>query len=218
LLHAIEQFEKQTWPNRELVVVHQGGPIPVEAFRALRRVNARIVLAPTSETLGALRNRSFEHASGEWCLQWDDDDVYHPRRIAAQMQQAALEGVDACFLSRWLIYDTASAGLYESGRGVWEGSMLVRRNVWPGVAYVDELARGEDALFVHELMNQRRVCVLDEPWLYTYRLHATNTYGKAHHASLLAASRRLYACSEAVDRTNGVPFTGRVLAANRKGN
>ena len=42
------------------------------------------LVADAGNTLGRLRNHSIDLATGDWCIQWDDDEWYHPWRIERQ--------------------------------------------------------------------------------------------------------------------------------------
>ena len=101
LTRSITDYQRQTHSNRELVLVLNGGdPTVAELIRdhvaALRDPGIRVVEPAGSLTLGALRNISIEHAGGEIICQWDDDDFYHPERLARQFD--ALGDGDAVFL------------------------------------------------------------------------------------------------------------------------
>ena len=77
---AAHSFLKQTYYNKELVVVNDG---PYELKIGHPRV--REILVKEKKPLGALRNTGLENAKGDWVIQWDDDDYHHPHRILYQM-------------------------------------------------------------------------------------------------------------------------------------
>ncbi len=88
VIRAIRCFLHQTYPNRELVIVSQGSPEVNEQIhryvRSLQRSEVRFYDAPQRLSLGAMRNLSCEIAFGDIICQWDDDDLYHPTRVADQ--------------------------------------------------------------------------------------------------------------------------------------
>jgi hypothetical protein len=186
---AVDCFLRQSWAERELVLVCDGPGTEVETYcRALGDARIRIVYpeadavaAPDTEanppSLGALRNLALRAARGEWICQWDDDDLYHPQRIEIGMLMLQSMQADALFLSRWMLWAPAARRIGVSGSREWEGSMLARRT---GVPAYPALARGEDTAVMHAMLGRGRVVLLDAPWLYTYVQTGANTW-TAHH-------------------------------------
>ena len=85
---AIEAFRRQTHAERELVVVQDGTDTRlVEEIKQADDPTIRAFRAPAvGLSLGALRNLAVAAARGPFVCQWDDDDLYDPDRIAAQMR------------------------------------------------------------------------------------------------------------------------------------
>ncbi len=81
----LRQFEKQDYPNKELVIVASG-----ERVHDLVPHDPRIVLIHFDDTLGACRNVSVRGASGEYCVQFDDDDWQAADRLSAQVAHLQL--------------------------------------------------------------------------------------------------------------------------------
>jgi glycosyltransferase involved in cell wall biosynthesis len=77
---AIRYFQRQDYPNRELIVVDDGSdqlvPLGDDRIRYLRP-SRRL-------SIGAKRNLACRAARGELIAQWDDDDWYAPGRLSAQ--------------------------------------------------------------------------------------------------------------------------------------
>lgn len=184
---AIDCFVRQTYERRELVVVCDAPDTPIETYcRALNDARIRFVYpAQTGKRLGELRNLSLQAARGEWVCQWDDDDLYHPMRIAAGMAVALTMQAQALFLSRWLLWSPHEHLIAISGEREWEGSMLAQRDKVPRYP---ELARGEDTAVAHALLSGDRSVLLDAPWLYTYIWTGRNTWGDAHMRAIWNAA------------------------------
>lgn len=110
LERSMRAFARQTWPRRELVVVHDGGAALQTSIESLAAgfpgCDIRVHGEAPGRPLGALRNASVERATGTLVCQWDDDDLYHPERLVepvehvAQVPQTRVagvpEGYDAC--------------------------------------------------------------------------------------------------------------------------
>src|SRR5262245_50450534 len=80
---AVRCFERQSYPNRELVVVDDGEQDLSEVLYSLsdRHVIYRRISPSADNVLGRLRNLALETATGTVIAQWDDDDWYHPERL-----------------------------------------------------------------------------------------------------------------------------------------
>ena len=76
LRQAIRCFERQTFPDRELVVV-DGGDDPVEELCA-GRASVRYVRADAGAEYGTCLNLAAQHARGEIVQVIDDDDYSLP--------------------------------------------------------------------------------------------------------------------------------------------
>ena len=80
---AVKSFLRQTWSNKELVIINHGNSKVWTGVDS--RIRESMVNKSPGVTLGDLRNRSIDTASGDWCIQWDDDDWYSDTRIENQM-------------------------------------------------------------------------------------------------------------------------------------
>ena len=131
--------------------------------------------------------RSVDAANGAILVQWDDDDLYAPDRIA--VQRAALGNHDAAFLERWMLWQPSRLRLGISMRRVWEGSVMVRRSAMPRYP---SLAIGEDHHVTQHLCAEHDVVLIDAPRLYVYTAHGNNTCGPRHFEQLYANATRQF--------------------------
>ena len=148
---AIADFAAQTHRECELLVLHDGdGPchVALEHAAAEHAAAIRVVRQPAGRTLGWLRNAAVAAAAGDHVCQWDDDDRYHPQRLALQWQALHDANADFCFLSDQLHWFAASAQMFwdDWDREAYpfnlvQGSLLGKRSRMP--QYPDQ-ARGED--------------------------------------------------------------------------
>ncbi len=184
---AIGCFARQTYPNRELVIVCDSPALPQDdplerAIRAAGCRNVRLIRVDAAGrqgggTLGELRNIAVDHAAGHYVCQWDDDDLYDPCRLEMQQRVLAAAGAQACLLGRWMIWWPAEGRLAVSGERDWEGSLLCEKAAMPRYP---ALRRGEDTPVVEQLRRSARVVRMDLPRLYTYVVHGGNTFGAPH--------------------------------------
>lgn len=172
---AIECFKKQSYDNRELVIVTDDGPLPfIEDIIKYVGKEVHQIKAPPGLTLGELRNVGIAHSSGHYIAQWDDDDWYHPDRLTRQI--GVLEqspDSDGCTLERWTLA-WPERNLYAlSSRHPWEGSIVARR--WRIPCY-PALKKREDTPVIQNM----KLVSLDEPDLYLYVIHGENTWDAEH--------------------------------------
>ncbi len=199
--YAMECFLRQTYSNRELVVVVDDPAAGIRAHvRALNDARIRLVeLSTQTRTLGELRNIAIECAGGEYICQWDDDDLYAPDRIEIQMAALLETGSAACVLRRWTIWWPDAGRLAISGARIWEGSILARKRDLPRYPAV---RRGEDTEAVEALAARAPIVSLDAPGLYVYVHHGGNTFGLAHFTAIYNFSRQRWIgvrCAEQLD-------------------
>jgi glycosyltransferase involved in cell wall biosynthesis len=191
LKFAIEGFARQTYRNRELVIVCDSPASPADdplecEIRDAGCPNIRLIRVrtasqsgsqPVALTLGELRNIAVEQAAGHYVCQWDDDDLYDPCRLEMQQRVLAAAGAQACLLGRWMIWWPAEDRLAVSCERDWEGSLLCEKAAMPRYP---ALRNGEDTLVVEQLRRSARVVRMDLPRLYTYVVHGGNTFTAPH--------------------------------------
>jgi glycosyltransferase involved in cell wall biosynthesis len=190
---AIDCYRRQTWPNRELVIVgtDQSSELP-DHVAALGDPTIRHHSAAPA-ALGTLRNVSVEQARGHLVCQWDDDDLYHPERLEFQYAGLIASGAAAHFLSRWWLWWPERRQLAISSRRIWEGSMLAHRDA---LGRYPAIARREDTQLVVELRERHRIVYSDQPSAYCYIVHGGNSFGPRHHAKLFARATETIAADD----------------------
>jgi len=194
LEQCVRDFDAQSYPNRELLIVHDGGEhfqVALEALaRKFPRSSIRMHQADGGLTLGKLRNLAVQNAEGSLVCQWDDDDRYHPLRLEIQQAELRAQNADFSFLMDQLHWFPNSQELYWDN---WEveaypmnfipGTLMGRKEKMP--AYPDA-RRGEDSAVVMSLL--RAECkvarIRNKGWCYTYIFHGTNTFGLEHHRAI----------------------------------
>jgi Glycosyltransferases involved in cell wall biogenesis len=89
---AIDLFEAQTWPKKEMIIIDDGaaGIVPTLLPENVRHVRL------TSPTWITHKHRlAFPLCRGEFVGYWDDDDYFGPRRLALQAQHLMEGKADA---------------------------------------------------------------------------------------------------------------------------
>ena len=191
---AIECFQRQTWPSRELVIVCEDDDSDTVRYLGQiedDRIQMRIIPAQPKRSLGVLRNLSIDRANGEYICQWDDDDWCHPQRLARQLEYLQASGKGACVLARWLIYDTQQHKAWCSNTRLWEGSLLCKKALIQGTTRYADTPTGEDSCLIEQLYVQDQLTVYDQPDLYVYMVSGRNTWDDAHFSNILRSSSPL---------------------------
>ena len=182
LRRAVTCFQRQSYPERELIVVDDGDDGTMQYVESLRD-NRILYVRPErlDLPLGELRNLALLRAHGKYVAQWDDDDWHHPDRLTAQVTALEQEEADVCLLRRWTLAWPERNLFFLSKRRPWEGTMVARRDNLPAYAAV---SHGEDSVLVEECRKRgQKVFQLDRPELYLYVVHGRNTYPVDHFAN-----------------------------------
>eukprot|EP01050_Picozoa_sp_SAG11_P000907 SAG11_NODE_33_length_22289_cov_12.857999_38_plen_466_part_00 len=183
---AIDDFLKQTYLNKELVIVTEKQNKYLTELKRLvgvkdrsaKKIKLIIVDKAKYPTLGHLRNVSVENAKGMYVLQWDDDDINHEDRISFMHEHLSQTSKNSCFLRKVIIIDRETNKKYLSRNwGGVEGTMLALRSAMPKYQH---LKKGEDTPVRNHFIRKDSYVILDAPHLYTYNFHINNTWDKAH--------------------------------------
>ena len=188
---AIECFAGQTWTNRELVIIDDGEEDysdMIASFDCADHVRyIKLTASSPRLSLGELRNMSIEEARGEWCVQWDDDEWYHPERLAIQLGAAVQADVGASALKWTLMHvkdDSDQSLTFRGDSGIaTPGTLMFRK----GDVRYPHLARNEDGVFLRDVKVNHGLVVLDESYshLFIRVFHGSNTWEKDHFLARL---------------------------------
>ena len=197
LSRAVSDFARQTFSDRELLIVHDGDSVfDAEVMRLAAShpdATIRVVDAPGGLSLGAMRNLSVAEAAGDHVCQWDDDDRNHPLRLELQWQALTAERADFCFLSDQLHLFADESRLYWDNwdndaypMNFVQGTLLGNKRLMP--RYPDA-RRGEDTDVMLQML--RAGCtvarVRDAGWAYVYVFHGANAWERRHHEAIVQA-------------------------------
>ncbi len=184
---AVGCFRRQEYPHKELVIIDEGQSDDFEQWIAeLNDPHINYLhLRGNKRPLGELRNLAISRISGDYVAIWDDDDLYHPRRLLFQMAALQSAQADACCLRRLFLWWPNSSRLAISNERAWEGTLLARRQELPEYP---ALPRGSDVPVMEQLIQHRRVVEVDYPQLYLYIYHGANIWGSSHWDKFWAAA------------------------------
>jgi glycosyltransferase involved in cell wall biosynthesis len=193
LPQAIRCFQRQTYPNSELVIVCDGAD---DLSDLIPRDDKRVryfYLGRERRSIGTKRNLACEQANGDFIAHFDDDDWSHPDRLSFQVGALLAEGAEVCRLSQLSFFEigTGVAWLYRTPAllhpSLWLGlpagnTLLYRRDYWSKSPFPD-ISLGEDLAFITaEGRHDRSVLVCDYR-LHVAVVHSSNTCNYSHKLS-----------------------------------
>ena len=186
IARSIACFQRQTYPNRELVILDDGSD-PIADLVPDDPV-IRYIRAPKFASLGGKRNAACEAAAGDVLLHWDDDDWYAPHRVQAQVEALCASGADLCGIDRvWFLDPGAVAGweyVYPAGGAPWVcgATLCFRREFWRAHPFA-LINVGEDTLFA-AAADRARLHVLPDKGIFVGLIHNANTCPRPTHNAL----------------------------------
>jgi hypothetical protein len=179
--HAIGQFLRQDYPNRELVVLDDGADSIADLIPPDDRV--RYVRLPHRMTMGAKHNLACEAARGEVIVHWDDDDCHADRRLSYQVNDLLRRHpYTLCGLARLYFYEPSTGRAwqyaYPAGSRPWVSgaTFCYYKSFWEQHRFPD-MNEGADTVFVWSLQGVDVVAHPDHTF-YVAIVHANNTSPK----------------------------------------
>lgn len=187
LAEALASVAAQTYPAIDLVVVDDGSPDPQAVRRTAAAAGARSLrLEPSG--VSAARNAGVDHVAGELLVFLDDDDRWHPERIARQvdalrarpdavvsycgMRSIDPEGREIAPADQRQVADEHE--VLRLRTGIVAPNVMVRRSAFDAVGRLDPALRyGEDLDLVLRLALAGPFVFVPGP-LVDYRAHASN--------------------------------------------
>jgi glycosyltransferase involved in cell wall biosynthesis len=193
IVRSFKYFLSQTWPNKELVIVSPPLDFKLENYLRSYHQNIKFVEQDPALNLGDYRNLAIAHSNGDYLCQWDDDDIYSPERISAQMSVLGKSKSNAVFCEQVLIWWIEKKLIFLSAKKCWENTLLCQRS--SAVVY-PSIARGEDTFVARSISNHQKVALISVPSLYCYTIHGENTWDCNHFDQILAEAELVVSSPE----------------------
>lgn len=150
---AFDCWLRQTYANRELIIVAEGLPEQITSPND-RRI--RYIQADPSLTTGEKRNLACEVARGEYIVNWDDDDWSSPERITEQVDALEAGGAAAGGALSLFFVDGDRAHLFRGPFNANIGTALIYTRAWWKHHPFPAKKAGEDADFVNEAVRRHQ--------------------------------------------------------------
>lgn len=160
-IKSIEMFARQTYENRELIIVDDGDETLEDV--AVGIPNVFYTVLARSLKIGTKRNVCVERSKGSLIAHWDDDDWQHPERLKKQVAVMLATGADVCGTNQARYYNvltqTARRYVYPSATMppfVLGNTFMYTRSYWQSRRFTD-VQLGEDARFLYNPMGKIHV-------------------------------------------------------------
>jgi O-antigen biosynthesis protein len=184
VLQSIRYFQRQDYPNRELLILDDGTDDLSTRLPEDPKIRY-IRLLGRCHTV-AKRNYGCELARGTIMVQWDDDDWYGSDRLSTQLApilagEAELSGIGPGVLLDLLTWEFWSwtPGLQSNifPSGVHAGTLAFRRDLWRRLAGYPNIAIGADAVLLHRSLRRgTRLARIEPAGRFIYLRHGNNTW------------------------------------------
>ena len=175
ILQSIKYFERQDYPNKELIILDNGEDKIKDLVPNVKNIHY-FHFDIGKMTFGDLRNLSIKNSNGEIITSWDDDDWYGNNRITKQVQPIIEKLADFTCMSRtcffniktdefWVwVQKTKNAkqyGLIDSlvfpepiDSLVFTGTISFRKDIWEKYVKYESIHYGEDSKFIEDFFKE----------------------------------------------------------------
>jgi glycosyltransferase involved in cell wall biosynthesis len=173
---ALECWDRQTYPWRELVVVDDRDCPSFPEGLHIDGVQYHMIERRMS--VGAKRNIACSRATGPVLMSWDSDDWCHPERMESQIM--LMQSKSAAFVgyhSMLFVDESNNEAWHYHGDGKYAlgTSFCFKRELWQASPFPD-LQIGEDNSF--RSRHREQVVSVDAGEMLVARIHAENTSDK----------------------------------------
>lgn len=195
LQRSIACFERQEYPNKELVVSYPKADMNtknvIDQIESLSDIKIVRIERSEEDNLGQARNHAVSAANGDFVCIWDDDDWYNHDRLEVQYNVIKDGPFKASVIMNILLYDAVSKEGFYSPYRHWEGSLLCEKATLLAGSYM-ELDKGEDTSLLYYLSSHNVLYhIMDASHMYIYVYHGGNTWGENHFNSYFLESQPL---------------------------
>lgn len=172
---AIQCYQTQTYPHRELLILSDGDDVRdlVPDEPGIRHVH----LAGAA-TIGEKRNLGCEYARGEVIAHWDDDDYSAPHRLSDQIERLVASGKPVTGYHTLRFTDGREWRKYCGASNYALGTSLVYRKEWWMAHRFESIQVGEDNSFVATACKHAAITSADAGDLMHATVHTGNTSPK----------------------------------------
>lgn len=181
---AVSYFLRQTYSNRELLVIDDSDPSVEDLIP--NHENIRYIRISRKHSLGTKRNIGCEEAHGDIVTFWDDDDWYSPYRLSFQVSPLLRDEADLSALDNPMILDlktktfcVCSAQIQQEmfAHAVLGGTMLFWKKIWrEGIRFPNYSLAEETDFLNRAVKSGANLNKVNSHGIYIYLRHKDNTW------------------------------------------
>jgi glycosyltransferase involved in cell wall biosynthesis len=182
---ALGCYQRQTYPNRELIVVDDGTDAPADRA-AIEALGGQLIRVEAGTPLGTKLNHGARAATGPFCQKMDDDDWYAPTFVETMVKSvheswAIVRRPTLAVLMGFLFFDVARWEVRRSTPENAPGATLFfEREVWEEHPFRG-VPRDEDVWFYMDQIRHGGVCVtVDAPETFLAVRHSGSQRDRGH--------------------------------------
>jgi glycosyltransferase involved in cell wall biosynthesis len=182
---ALKCYQRQTYPNRELIVVDDGVRSPVDAD-IVERIGGRLLRVEPGTPLGTKLNHGAWAAHGIFCQKMDDDDWYAPSFVETMVANVLESWTILCrptlgVLMGFRFFDVARWEIRRSTPDNAPGATLFfTREMWEEHPFRG-VPRDEDVWFYMDQLRHGGTCVtVDAPETFLAVRHSGSPSDRGH--------------------------------------
>lgn len=170
---AIECFQRQTYPHRELIILADGEDVRhiIPEDNRIRYIH----LAPPARQIGDKRNFGCDLAAGSVIAHWDDDDFSAPERLADQVERMVSSGKAVTGYHSMRFTDGKRWWAYNGKNDYAIGTSLCYRREWWERNKFPAVQIGEDNRFVEAAYAARQLISIPAGDMMHATIHRGNT-------------------------------------------
>lgn len=184
---SICYFNKQSYPNKELIIVDDGDDGDETIRDIIQDVpNISYIFLSKQQSIGTKRNIACEIAKGDLMMCWDDDDWYGKHRISHQVMPFIRNSADATGLSQCVLLSMERQCFWNINpgfqrqlflQGIIGGSLMFKKKHWQEGVRFPDASIAEDAHIQRELIQRgANIVKLPNNKDFIYVRHTTNTW------------------------------------------
>lgn len=114
-IRAVNSFKKQTYDNKELIIVSDGCPLTVDLYNRFFSTDSNIKLIQIPKQLlysGEMRNAALKIVDGDIISYLDTDDILGANHLKIIVEQFDLEKYDWVFYNDYMVLDSTFKKLH----------------------------------------------------------------------------------------------------------
>ena len=174
---ALECFQQQNYPNKELVVAYhkQDHYTPALLEKVIKNDDLKII--GLSYCLNQSQEDIARHAiiksTGHYTCTWNEEDWHHESRLSYQYNSMQIVGerFQASMLSQVRMHDYHTRETYLSVSSLWPETLLCRRDTLLN-GYENENLQLQQSDLVKSLLSKKRLhTITNAPFLYVKAFH-----------------------------------------------